>query len=104
MTTEKKDYSYLKVKFIDISTNEIKFTHKGNEFLLISKNAGVYGGGTAVHLYLKKGFEKDFLKTIGWLVGDGGYKSQFKSDNYLKGIVDMRQIKQAAVEYINKMI
>lgn len=93
-----------KTKFIEVSTNEIRFTHKENEFLLMTKGAGVYGMGKATYLYLKKGFDKTFLKTIGWVSSDGGYKSQDKSDNYLKGIVTIEQIKVAAVEYIDKML
>ena len=92
-----------KIKFIVISTNEIRFNYKEQDFLLKTTSAGVYGMGQAVSLYLKKGFDNTYLKTIGWVKPDGGYGSQNKIDNYLKGIVTIDKIKSAAIEYIDKM-
>jgi hypothetical protein len=92
------------VKFNFVTDIECTFSYKKHKFLLQEKRQGVYSGGKAVLLYEVKGFDKNYIKTIGWTMSDGGYDTYKKGEAYYKEIVDFNQCKIGAVEYICKFL
>jgi hypothetical protein len=89
-----------KPKFTTVSSNEVRLDYKGNKFMLVEQNRGVYGIGRAIQLYLMEGFEKKHIKEIGWTKGDN-HGGEFKDDSFLKGIVTGEDCKKAAIKYID---
>jgi hypothetical protein len=86
----------------DLSPNELRLDYKGNKFMLIEQKRGVYGGGKAIQLYLMKGFEKEHIKEIGWTQSDGYCKGI--EDACINELTNMSFCKNAAIEYINKLL
>lgn len=86
-----------KIKFNQISTDEIKFNYQDQKFILEEGSVGVYGIGSCVRLFGLKGTEKTFIKCIGWTATDnhGAPKGCF----YDK-IVTVEDCKVGAIQYL----
>ena len=87
-----------KAKFTTITENETRLDYKGNKFMLVEQNRGVYGSGRAIQLYLVEGFDKKHLKEIGWTKSDG---SSSRADACITELTTMSACKEAAVKYID---
>lgn len=90
------------VKFIQVCSNEMKFTYKGINFLLVEKSYGVYGIGSCVSLYQLDGVKKTFIKGIGQTKSDnhGGGNNDF----VLRGIVTFEECKQSSLKYVQTLL
>ena len=93
----------IKVKFEQVSRNEVKFTFKEKRFLLLEKDRGVYGIGRAVQLYELDGLNKTHVKEIGWTKSDN-HSGMSKSDAHLTGIQTWDSIKTGAIDYLQKLL
>ena len=91
-----------KAKFTTISSNETRLDYKGNKFMLIEQNRGVYGMGRAIQLYLMKGFEKEHLKEIGWTKSDGSCSGM--KDACITRLTTLEECKKAAIKYIDALL
>lgn len=91
------------VKFIRISSNEIKFDYKNLRFILEEKGQGVYSMGKAILLFRLNGTTKEFLKTIGWTRSDN-YHGEENESNLLNGIVKLDTCQTSALEYVKQLI
>ena len=91
-----------KAKITLIAPTEYKIEHNGAKFILKEQDAGVYGIGRSVQLYLLEGFEKKHLKSIGWTKSDNHSCSSMK-DSCITSITTMDECKKAAVKYIDSL-
>lgn len=90
-------------KFIKIAPNEVKVEYKENRFALIEKSQGVYGMGSAIILYHLDGFDKKYLKVVGWTKSDHHSCSGMK-DALINTFTDMEACKKAAIKYIDNLM
>ena len=94
-----------KPTFTKISQNETRIDYKGNKFMLVEQDRGVYGMGRAIQLYLMKGFEKEHIKEIGWTKGDGFNTSNSDmKDACITRLTTLDECKKAAIKYIDAII
>lgn len=91
-----------RVKFDQISQNEIKFEYKGIKFILQEQKAGVYGLGRCISLYQLDGLKKSFVKCIGWTKTDN-HGGPCK-DCVTSFITNFEACKQLAVVYIDNLL
>jgi len=92
-----------KVKFEQISRNEVKFIFRDKRFLLLEKDRGVYGLGRGVQLYELDGVNKTHVKEIGWTKSDN-HGGANKADSHLPGIQTWDSIKTGAIDYLQKLL
>ncbi len=92
-----------KVKFEQVSTNEVKFTFKDMKFLLVESDRGVYGLGRAVQLYQLNGLKKEHVKEIGWTKTDN-HGGPTKSGSHLTGLQTWDSIKAGSIDYLQKIL
>ena len=92
-----------KEKFTQIAPNEVRIDYKGNKFMLIEQNRGVYGMGKAIQLYHLEGFEKKHLKEVGWTKSDN-HNCKGMNDALISTFTNMDECKKAAIKYINQLI
>ena len=92
-----------KPKFTQLSRNEVKIEYKGNKFMFIEKNRGVYSRGSAIQLYHLDGFDKKHLKEVGWTSSDNHSCSGMK-DALINTFTNMEECKKAAIKYIDDLM
>ena len=90
------------MKFTQIAPNELKFTYKGEKYLLREQSVGVYGMGRCHSLYQLNGIKREFIKGIGWTKSDnhGGASNEV----YLPGIVTLEECKTGAEKYLKDLL
>lgn len=93
----------VKTIFKQITANEVKLTLKGDNYLLVEQDRGVYGAGRAIQLYKLNGVEKVHLVELGWVQKDN-YGGENKKDKVIQGITTWDACKKAAVEYLNNIL
>ena len=89
--------------FTVISETENRIDYKGIKFLLVEQSRGVYGTGRSIQLYQMDGLKKTHIKEIGWTKTDN-YDGELKKDSLLRGIVDLKKCKKAAIDYIDSLL
>jgi hypothetical protein len=92
-----------KAKFTKVSENETRLDYKGNKFMLVEQDRGVYSSGRAIQLYLMKGFDKQHIKELGWTKSDGYFRpgDSDSKNSCIPHITTLEECKKASLKYID---
>ena len=92
------------VKFSRISDNEIKFSYKKYNFLLVEQSRGVFGAGKAVQLYQLDGVKKEHIKEMAWTQSDNNRGMEKSEAYYNTRLTTLDGCKSLAEDYLNKLL
>jgi hypothetical protein len=91
------------MEFTEVSSNELKFTYQGHNFILEVDNRGWYGRGRLIVLKSLQGFKKEYIKDVCWIKSDNYDQPPSEADVLVEGIGNWDIAKNAVIEYLNKL-
>ena len=90
-------------EFNKVSPNEFVFEYKGNKFMLVENDRGVFGIGKAIQLYQLNGLLKTHIKEVGWTKSDN-HNCSGKDKALITEFTNIEECKFAAVKYIDDLL